>query len=71
MPCTEKATSVFKKFKKVACHQFVTPPGQGAAAAPCRKKILGGNKHVVVHVVVGQTTSAITADFGSMEFFLL
>jgi hypothetical protein len=30
-PCTEKVTSIFKKFKKVACHQFVAPLGYEAA----------------------------------------
>jgi hypothetical protein len=32
VPCTEKVKSIFKKFKKVACHQFVAPLGYEAAA---------------------------------------
>jgi hypothetical protein len=30
-PATEKVTSIFKKFKKVACHQFVALLGYEAA----------------------------------------
>jgi hypothetical protein len=47
-PCTEKVTRILKKFKKVACHQFVAPLGYETAAVLKKQQILRGNSSTLL-----------------------